>query len=127
MNYTKKIKTSLFLSLPVIILILIPAVSFAAGLVPDCSPKCQWNDLLKMVNNIITFVLFYMAVPIAAIMFFYAGILLITSAGESSEAKTKAKSIFFNTVMGLIIALAAWLIIKTLLSILGYNGAWIGL
>jgi hypothetical protein len=123
MNKVKK----LFPFLSGFILMALPAVSFGAGLVPDCSPNCQWNDLLEMVNRVINFFLFSMVVPIAAIMFFYAGLLLVTSGGESSEAKTKAKSIFLNTVIGLVIAIAAWLIITTLLSILGYDGTWIGL
>ena len=65
-----------------------------------------------------------MALPIAAIMIAYAGFLLITAAG--GEQKTKAKNIFFNAVIGLVIAAAAWLIIRTLLLIVGYEGDWIG-
>ena len=86
---------------------------------------CDFNAFLALINTVIRFVLFYMAVPIAAIMFFYAGYLMVTSGG-SSESKTKAKSIFSNTVLGLVFAAGAWLIIMTILSILGYEGAWIG-
>ena len=109
-------------------------VSDNGGLVPcsntpDASGKilqpCDFNALMDLVNNIITFILFYMAIPIAAIMFAYAGFLLITAGG--GEAKTKAKGIFTNAVLGLLLAAAAWLIVSTILSILGYEGAWIGL
>jgi len=79
---------------------------------------------MALINNVIHFVLFYMAVPIAAIMFFYAGFMMVTSAG-SSESKTKAKNIFSSAVYGLVIVAAAWLIVRTILSILGYEGAWI--
>jgi len=58
-------------------------------------------------------------------MFFYAGLKMVTSGG-SAEARGKAKSIFTNAVLGLAIAVGAWLIIRTILSILGYQGAWIG-
>lgn len=130
MKYLKQILPNLL----VLFILLIPILSNAqttppdSGLVPCTDGKaCNFNMLMKLVDNVIKFVLFQMVVPIAAIMFFYAGLLMVTSGGESAEAKTKAKSIFLNTILGLCIALAAWLIISTLLAILGYEGSWIGL
>jgi ABC-type nickel/cobalt efflux system permease component RcnA len=78
-----------------------------------------------MINKIMTFVLKVLAIPIAAIAFAYAGFLLLFSGGQSS-ARSKAKTIFLNTAIGLIIIAGCWLIISTILSILGYDGAWIG-
>ena len=107
-----------------------PALSFAAqnpsllGLV-TCNEKCDFNDLMTLINKVIHFVLYDMAIPIAAIMFAYAGFLLVTAGGETG-AVTKARSIFTNTVLGLIFAVAAFVIIRTILSILGYEGSWIG-
>ena len=68
-----------------------------------------------------------MVVPIAAIMFAYAGILLIFSGGDTSK-RSKAKSIFINVAIGFIIAVAAWLIVEFVLNLLGYNQAfnWFG-
>lgn len=86
---------------------------------------CDWDALLELVNNVVHFILFDMLVPIAAIMFCYCGFLMLTSGGEPAK-KTQAKKIFSNVVWGLIIAIAAWLIIETLLTVLGYNGSWIG-
>jgi hypothetical protein len=68
-----------------------------------------------------------MAIPIAAIMFFYAGFLLVTAGGEAAGARTKAKSIFTNAVIGLVLAIACWLIVKLILTILGWNGIGSGL
>ena len=105
-----------------------PAISFAAGLVPcdNVTTKCDFTQLMNLVNTVIRFILFDMAVPIAAIMFAYAGFLLISAGGEAASARTKAKSIFTNTLIGFCLALACWLIVRTILSILGYEGAWIG-
>jgi len=101
--------------------------SLGGGLTPPCgSNGCQFNDLLEMVMKVINFVLFVLAVPIAAIMFAYAGFLLVSSAG-STEKRGKAKSIFVNVAIGLALAAAAWLIIHTLLSIVGFDGSWIGI
>ena len=80
---------------------------------------------MALINRIINFIFKYLVLPIAAIMFAYAGFNMVISGG-SSESRSKAKSIFTNTVFGLVLALAAYLIISTLLHILGYDGAWIG-
>ncbi len=56
-------------------------------------------------------------------MFAYAGFELVTSGG-STEKKSKAKSIFTSVAIGLIIAAAAFLIIQTVLSIVGYDKSW---
>lgn len=121
--------TKLLIHVLIFSILVIPVIAFAAGLVPDCDPTkgCGWNDLMALVNKVINFVLFKMALPIAAIMFAYAGFLMVTAGGEAAHAREKAKEIFSNAVKGLIIALAAWLIISTLLAILGYDGTWIGL
>lgn len=117
------------------IILLIPVLSFAAqdpsspGLVPcdgSVARPCDFNAFMTLVNTVIKFILFNLAVPIAAIMFAYAGFLLVTAGGEAASARTKAKDIFTNAALGLILAAAAWLIIRTLLAILGYQGAWIG-
>ena len=110
-----------------------PPVSPNGGLVPcgiaDSTGKitaCGFNDFMTLINNIINFILYGMAIPVAAIMFAYAGFLLVTAGGEAAGARTKAKTIFTNAVIGLVLAVACWLIVKLILSILGWNGAWIG-
>ena len=102
----------------------IPA-SPAGGIFSGCTgPKgCTFNDLIGLIKSVIHFVLFSLALPIAAIMFAYAGITLLF-AGGSEESIGKAKRIFFDVLVGLIIAAAAWLIIETILSVLGYNQSW---
>lgn len=130
MQKTKKF----IISLLVFLILILPAISFAAGLVPcDNTPgtdgkiaqPCDFNALMNLVNTVIKFILFGMVIPIAAIMFVYAGALLVTSGG-GTNARTKAKSVFTSAVIGFIVAVAAWLIVRTILSILGYNGTWIG-
>lgn len=107
-----------------------------AGLVPDCgvttsttsggkektsvSNPCGFDDLMQLINNVINFLLFVIATPLVAIIFCYAGFLLLTSAGNEERMK-KVKSIFFNVVVGYIIALIAWLLVKTILVTVGFN------
>ncbi|MCX6755491.1 MAG: chitobiase/beta-hexosaminidase C-terminal domain-containing protein [Candidatus Nomurabacteria bacterium] len=99
----------------------------AGGLVPECTSTkgCQWKELLSLVNKVVKFILFALGIPIAAIMFMYAGFKLITSGGNPSEL-TKAKGVFGSVFMGIVLAAAAWLIINVVLTTLGYDGSWIG-
>jgi hypothetical protein len=123
-------KISKFLiSASVFLILILPVFSLAdveppsSGLVPcKDGDKCNFGQLMLLIDNVIKFVLFKMAVPIAAIMFAYAGFELVASGG-STEKRGIAKKVFTNTALGLIIAVAAWLIVKTVLSILGYKDA----
>jgi hypothetical protein len=123
---TKKITISLLVFLILIVPVISLAYTSGDPLVPCTdSGSCDFDAFMTLINNVISFILYDMVIPIAAIMFAYAGFLLVTSAG-SSGAKTKMKSVFTNTVLGLIFAVGAFLIIRTILSILGYEGSWIG-
>lgn len=76
-------------------------------------PDCTFDSLIKLGINIMNFII-VISIPLAAIAFVVAGFKLITSAGNESGL-TDAKKIFTNTAIGLVIVLAAWLIIKTIL------------
>lgn len=129
----KKI-TKFLIPVFVFLMLIMPVVSLAqvrppnSVLVPcdNTTRPCDFNAFLDLVNRVIRFVFVYMAVPIAAIMFVYAGFLLVTAGEEAAGARTKAKDIFWNALLGLVLAAGAYLIIRTLLSILGYDGTWIG-
>lgn len=85
---------------------------------------CDFNALMVLINNIINFILYGMVIPIAAILFAYAGFELVTSGG-STEKRGIAKKVFTNVVIGLVIAMSCWLIVKLVLGILGYTGTWV--
>ncbi|MEI8270300.1 MAG: DUF5018 domain-containing protein [bacterium] len=104
-----------------------------SGLVPCNTSKnpaeCGFNDLFKLINTVINFILIKMAVPIAAIMFAYAGFMLVSSAG-SPEKRTEAKKIFINVAIGLVVVAGAWIFVHTILVIVGYKPGllnWFGL
>src|SRR3990167_1410587 len=121
MKKTTKILLTLFIFSMLIIPIFSLAYKLGDPLVPcgtSATAPCKFDDIIKLINNVINFILTYMVIPIVAILFAYAGFLLVTSGGQDS-ARTKAKDIFTNAVFGLIIAFAAWLIVKLTLSILG--------
>lgn len=82
---------------------------------------CDFNMLIAMINNLITFLLVTMATPIFALIVIYAAWLYLSDMGSSENVK-KAKHILKNAIIGYIIALAAWLIVKTIVSMLGFTG-----
>ena len=78
---------------------------------------CRFEDFMALVQRMINFILILM-LPICAIIFAYIGFLFLTSGGNS-ETKSKAKGILMNVVKGIILVLAAWLIVKTIVVSLG--------
>ena len=112
-----------------VIIFSVPLISFGAKLVPECNiivngvmtEPCDFNYLMTLINNIISFILITLATPIFALIIIYAGWLYIRCGG-SSENVSKAKHIFKNALIGYVIALAAWLIVKSILAALGFTG-----
>ncbi len=92
---------------------------------PEYAKDCQFGHLLLLINNVVNFILFRLAVPIAAIAFCYAGLQLLTSGG-SEEKMSQAKKVFGNVAIGLFFVAGAWLIVHTILTLLGHDGSWIG-
>lgn len=104
-----------------VLLLSMPLSSADAELVPcdGIIKKCDFNQGIELLNRLIDFGL--MLVPfLAALAFMFAGFMYLTSAGDTGKV-SKAHEIFKDTVIGIVVALAAWLIIKTIL-----NGFGIG-
>ena len=94
-------------------------VSAQNGIVPcggEGQPDCDFNQLIILIQSIINFLLF-IAAPIAAVMFAYAGWLYLSAAGNQGQVE-KAHKIFTTVFMGIVIALAAWLIVNVISTVL---------
>lgn len=97
-----------------------------SAIVPACKDgPCGFNEFMTLINNAIRFLLFTIATPLCALIIAYAGWLYISGA-SSEESKGKAKKILTNVVIGYAIALAAFVIVKTILSSLGASTTWLG-
>lgn len=88
---------------------------------PGFKNPCDFNMLMALINNLITFLLVTLATPIFALILIYVAWLYISDMGSTENVK-KSKHILKNAVIGYVIALAAWLIVKTILSALGFTG-----
>ncbi|MDQ5901682.1 MAG: hypothetical protein QG580_397 [Patescibacteria group bacterium] len=88
--------------------------------------ECNFERLLDLVNRSVNFVIFIIGIPLVALSFVYAGFLMATSGGSSGK-KDQAKAAISGAVTGLIILLAAWLIVRTVLLVFGYQGPLLGI
>ncbi len=118
-----------FALLVVFMIVFLPLVSLGAEpgqLVPaDCNTTivngrftnpCGWTHLLQLAQNLLNFMV-YIAVPIAAIAFAYAGWLYLSARGNPGQI-TKAHGIFMNVAIGIVIVLVAWLVIDQIMEAL---------
>ncbi len=79
--------------------------------------ECDFNDLITLAQNVINFLIFAIAGPLAALMFAYAGFLYVTNRGNEGQVK-QAHEIFLYVFWGLVIALGAWVFVNFILEFL---------
>lgn len=80
---------------------------------------CGFNDFMRQIDHIISLLL-YVAVVLAVISFVYAGFKLIFSGGNEDALK-HAKHIFWNVLVGLVLAYGAWIIVHFITTSVGLN------
>jgi hypothetical protein len=78
-----------------------------------------WGMLIVVINNIIAFSITIAIVFVAPIMIAYAGFLFVVNPVNASGKET-AKKVLLNTIVGIVIALAGWMIVDALMVVL-YN------
>ncbi len=86
-----------------------------------------WGMVMIVVNNIIELAITLAIVFVAPLMIAYSGFLFVVNP-VNPGGRGKAKDILLNTIVGIIIALAGWLIVDAVMAVL-YNpnaagGTW---
>ncbi len=109
------------------ILLFLPVVAFAQlpdKIVPCNGVDCSVCDIATLAQNVLNTGI-YIAIFLSAVLFAWAGWQALT-AGGSGEKISQAKSIFGNVLIGLIIILAGWLVVDTLMKTMtnGSFGPW---
>lgn len=98
-----------------------PSTNSNFQIVPKCaengSVKCGWTELLQLVRNIMSLLLFLSA-SIAVLSFMYAGFLYLTAFGDMGKVE-QAHSIFSKVMIGFLFVFLGWLIVATILKIMG--------
>lgn len=103
---------SMLLRLLILVLLFLPMLSEAKNLVPcggESEPACQSCHAVGLVNGVVVWLVGILGI-ITSIIVVYAGFKLVTSAGNTA-AKTQAKSLMTNVLIGYVIVLSAWLVI----------------
>ena len=75
---------------------------------------CTFCHLFVLLHKVIIFLIYTLAMPIAALLFAWAGILYITAAGNTGQIG-RAKKIFGDVLLGLLVAISAALVIDLIL------------
>lgn len=94
------------------------------SIVPDAAsfPGCSAGDplafgaVLQLIQNLMNAAIAF-TVVFSVLVFVYAGILLMTSVGNS-ENISKAKGVIWNGMIGLLIVLSAWLVVDFVMKVL---------
>src|SRR3989344_2713153 len=97
---------------------LAPAVSFGALVVCGTSTTdpCTICHLYALVKTLIDFLLIII-VPLAVFALVVGAVYLLASGGRESWV-SRGKEIIWSAVIGVLIALIAWLIVNTIMSVL---------
>lgn len=114
--------TSIFV-LPVVTHAYIP---FFGPIIPDNNNRCaaNWGMLILVINNIISLVLTLEIVLVAPIMLAYSGFLYVSNS-YNPTGLSKAKGMLFNVIGGIVVSLAAWMIVGALMAVL-YDSKHVG-
>ncbi len=116
-----------------VFLLFAPNIILAQGVIPTIVPEncrgqggCQSVcDIATIAQNILNAAV-YLAVFLSAVLFAWAGFLYLTNVANSGQ-HTKAIEVFKNVAIGLVIILAGWLIIDTVMGTLvnkAHFGPW---
>ncbi len=82
-----------------------------------CTDKCTFTDVFRLLNNLLTFFITTLLIPIFITILMYAGFKYITAEGNPSKI-ANLKKIIGNVVLGIIIILCSWLIVRTIMNAL---------
>ena len=132
MNVAKKIfAASLVFSILAISLVPLSWVMAAekTGLV-TCGTKdkpCTLDDLIGtsgIIQKIVDLILKQIVPALATVLLIIGGLILLTSAG-SPERVSLGKRILFSAIIGLVLSLGAWAIIKFILQAIGAKQQYI--
>jgi hypothetical protein len=111
-----------FFSLFAIILIVPSAVS-GAGLVPCNGPDCTIGSFFVMLVNIYTFLVFWIATPLAVLALTIGGVFMMFG-GANPNMFSRGKQIIYLAIAGLVLVFGSYLIIDFVLRAIGFTGNW---
>ncbi len=109
----------------IFILLLTPIFVFGdkKGLIPCSGIDCELCHIFELLSNLISFLLISIVPPVAALLFVFGGVKMLTAGGDAGKVND-AKKLMTNVVIGLVIVYSAHLLISGLLKVLGADVSW---
>jgi hypothetical protein len=128
--------TRFFLTLALVLVVfVVPHVAQAGG-IPYWGPiigtpanpgwggcALGWGAVINVINNIISFMLTFAIVFVLPIVIAYAGFMYVINP-ISAEGRSDAKRVAWNAVVGIVLALAAWMIVDAVMAVLYNPTSW---
>lgn len=101
-------------------------IPFFGPIIPAAQNVCpaSWGLLVTVVNNLISLLITLAIVFVAPLMIAYSGFLFVVNPVDPSGI-SKAKGILWNTIIGVVVALAGWMIVAAIMAAL-YNPSAVG-
>jgi len=128
MHSTPSYRQPLFHLLAILVLILgvLPLIAGAQGLVPcgfdtnadeqvSGDEECDFEDLMVLIGGVLNYLIYFVATPIAAIMFAIAGFFYLTAGDDMGKVK-RAHDIFISVLWGFGIMLIAWALVSFIIN-----------
>ena len=111
-----------------LVLFLIPVLALAQAPFVRCGnpgqPQCTICNFFETLIYIYNFLVLSIATPLAIVGVTIGGVFILISAG-SPNFLGLGKKILWSAIIGLFLVFASWVIINTILSVIGYQmGAW---
>ena len=79
---------------------------------------CKFCNLITLVSNVINFALYNIAIPLVLVFIVWGGLTIMT-AGDSPEKVSQGRKMIQSAIIGVFIALGAWMIINMVLNAVG--------
>ena len=83
----------------------------------DSPTDCKFDNLNKLIHDVLDYIFLYVIVPLATIAILYAGIMTLYESAQGKET-TIYKKMIWNVILGMVFALGSYAIVKSLLLML---------
>ena len=108
-----------------------PALALAVGLPTIVPADCNGSggctsicDIALLAQNVLNDGI-YITVFLSAILFAWAGFkMAVASSSGDEQGVTQAKRIFYYVIIGLVVMLAAWIIVSVVMEVLTNSSTW---
>jgi len=93
--------------------------SFSGPIISGNAQTCPagWASVIQTVSNLVQFAI-YLGVAICVLMLAYAGFLWVLNP-TNPENRSTGRKILINAAIGLVLVLSSWLIVNTILTVIG--------